>query len=233
MRPESARAVPHSGLRRGCSRGIGLGGSALDSRAAEFIDRSRHATDSVTLHVACSPSGRQRPAIASTVESSSPNEQGSDLGPKPDAADCPLCNRSHSDRARPGVTRVLVVEDDAAIANLIAYNLERSGHHVTVVSDGAEALRRLRQSAPDLVVLDLLLPLRSGWQVLREMRSGTGSLAAVPVLLVTALACERLARDLAHLGAQGLLGKPFAVTELCRAARELIDARRYAAALSS
>ena len=183
--------------------------------------------------MASSPPGRQRSAIASTVESSSPSGEGLDLEPKPDAACCPLCNRSHSDRARPDVTRVLVVEDDDAIANLIAYNLERSGHYVTVVSDGAEALRRLRQSAPDLVVLDLLLPLRSGWQVLREMRSEMGRLAAVPVLLVTALACERLARDLAHLGAQGLLGKPFAVTELCRAARELIDARRDASALSS
>ncbi len=183
--------------------------------------------------MASSPPGRPRSAIASTVESSSPSGQGSDLEPKQDAACCPLCNRSHSDRTRPDVTRVLVVEDDDAIANLIAYSLERSGHHVTVVSDGVEALRRLRQSAPDLVILDLLLPLRSGWQVLREMRSGTGRLAALPVLLVTALACERLARDLAHLGAQGLLGKPFAVTEICPAASELIDARRGAAALSS
>ncbi len=124
------------------------------------------------------------------------------------------------------MTRVLVVEDDVAIARLIAFNLERAGYRVTVASDGDEALRRLRQSPPDLVVLDLLLPLRSGWQVLREMRAGRGRLATVPVLLVTALACERLADDLPHLGAQGLLGKPFGVTELCRAARELIDARR-------
>jgi DNA-binding response OmpR family regulator len=131
------------------------------------------------------------------------------------------------------VTRVLVVEDDVAIANLIAYHLERSGHHVTVVSDGAEALRRLRQSPPDLVVLDLLLPLRSGWQVLREMRSGRGRLASVPVLLVTALACERLTRDLKDLGAQGVLGKPFAVAELCRAARRLIDAHRDLEPVSS
>jgi hypothetical protein len=81
------------------------------------------------------PPGRQRSAIASTVESSSPSGEGLDLEPKPDAACCPLCNRSHSDRARPDVTRVLVVEDDDAIANLIACNLERSGHYVTVVSD--------------------------------------------------------------------------------------------------
>jgi DNA-binding response OmpR family regulator len=127
----------------------------------------------------------------------------------------------------------LVVEDDAAIATLIAYNLERSGYRVTIAPDGVEALRRLRQSAPDLVVLDLLLPLRSGWQVLREMRAGPARLASVPVLLVTALACERLAGDLPRLGAQRLLGKPFAVDELCQAARELIEGHQEAAAPSS
>lgn len=143
-------------------------------------------------------------------------------------ARCPLCDRNHQDQTWPQGTRVLVVEDDTAIATLIAYNLERSGYRVTIAADGVEALRRLRQSAPDLVVLDLLLPLRSGWQVLREMRSGSARLATVPVLLVTALACERLAGDLPRLGAQRLLGKPFAVGELCRAARELIVAHREA-----
>jgi DNA-binding response OmpR family regulator len=149
----------------------------------------------------------------------------------PDIARCPLCDHNHHDpETRPRETRVLVVEDDAAIAALIAHNLERSGYRVTIAADGIEALRRLRQSAPDLVVLDLLLPLRSGWQVLREMRTRGARLASVPVLLVTALACERLAGDLPRLGAQRLLGKPFAVAELCRAACELIDARREAAA---
>jgi DNA-binding response OmpR family regulator len=127
----------------------------------------------------------------------------------------------------------LVVEDDDAIAELIAYNLERSGHRVTIVADGVEALRRLHRSVPDLVILDLLLPLRSGWQVLREMRGGPARLAAVPVLLVTALACERLAKDLPGLGAQGLLGKPFAVADLCQTVRELVDAHRGAAAVPS
>jgi hypothetical protein len=125
MRPEPGSAVPHAGLRRSCSRRLGLGGSAPYPRAAEFIDRSRRATDSVTSRMASFPPGRQRSAIASTVESSSPSGEGLDLEPKPDAACCPLCNRSHSDRARPDVTRVLVVEDDDAIANLIAALLPR------------------------------------------------------------------------------------------------------------
>jgi DNA-binding response OmpR family regulator len=164
--------------------------------------------------------------IASTFEEASSTET-------PDVARCPLCDRNHHDQTWPRGTRVLVVEDDAAIATLMAYNLERSGYHVTVAADGVEALRRLRQSAPDLVVLDLLLPLRSGWQVLREMRAGSTRLATVPVLLVTALACERLAGDLPRLGAQRLLSKPFAVAELCRAARELVEAHRHAAAPSA
>src|SRR6516165_6249928 len=71
----------------------------------------------------------------------------------PDVTRCPLCERNHYDQTRPRGTRVLVVEDDSAIAALIAYNLERSGYRVTVAADGVEALRRLREAAPDLVVL--------------------------------------------------------------------------------
>jgi PleD family two-component response regulator len=97
--------------------------------------------------------------IASTYEEASSTETP---GLAADVARCSLCD-NHHDQSWPRETWVLVVEDDAAIATLIAYNLERSGYRVIVAADGAEALRRLRQSAPDLVVLDLLLPLRSGW----------------------------------------------------------------------
>jgi DNA-binding response OmpR family regulator len=173
---------------------------------------------------------RHRSAIAGTSEEASLTNAPALTA---DETRCPLCDRNHHDHSSPRGTGVLVVEDDASIAELIAYNLERSGHRVIIAADGVEALRRLRQSAPDLVVLDLLLPLRSGWQVLREMRGGPAHLATVPVLLVTALACERLAADLPRLGAQGLLGKPFAVADLCQTVRELVDAHRGAAAAPS
>jgi len=140
---------------------------------------------------------------------------------------CPICDRSHRREARDEAERVLVVEDDPAIANLIAYNLEQDGYRVAIVADGVEALRRLMESPPDLLVLDLLLPLQSGWQVLREMRLRRAStLATLPVLVVSALACERLEQDLARLGAQRVLGKPFALKELLATVRELLDAAR-------
>src|SRR5262249_1890704 len=128
---------------------------------------------------------------------------------------CPICMRSHRARERSVGARILVAEDDSSIAHLIAYNLAQDGHSLTVVSDGSAALRALPETPPDLLILDLLLPLQSGWQVLRELRLRRESpSAAVPVLVVSALACERLERELGQSGAQRLLGKPFSVDEL-------------------
>jgi len=83
------------------------------------------------------------------------------------------------------------------VASLIAYNLEQDGYRVSLAADGDEALRALIASPPELLVLDLLLPLRSGWQVLRELRSHRERrLSELPVLVVSALACDRLERQL-------------------------------------
>ena len=84
-----------------------------------------------------------------------------------EAADdaCPICLRSHRSGERSVPSRILVAEDDPSIAHLIGYNLAQDGHLLTVVSDGSSALRALRASPPDLLILDLLLPLQSGWLV--------------------------------------------------------------------
>jgi two-component system phosphate regulon response regulator PhoB len=137
---------------------------------------------------------------------------------------CPICAASHRTDAPVGSERILVAEDDPSVATLIAYNLEQDGYRVTVASDGDEAVRALVSSPPELLVLDLLLPLRSGWQVLREMRARLGG-ADLPVLVVSALACDRLARQLAALGAQAVIGKPFSVQELRETVRRLVARR--------
>ena len=140
---------------------------------------------------------------------------------------CPICSARHRGRPIDRAARVLVAEDDVAIAKLIAYNLELAGADVSIAADGVETLRMLRDAPPDLVILDLLLPLTSGWQVLREMRRRPGTtLASIPVLIVSALACERLRDEIQHLGAQRLLGKPFAVRDLCRNVAELLEEAR-------
>jgi DNA-binding response OmpR family regulator len=137
---------------------------------------------------------------------------------------CPICLRSHRSGERSVPSRILVAEDDPSIAHLIGYNLAQDGHLLTVVSDGSSALRALRASPPDLLILDLLLPLKSGWQVLRELRRRRElPSAALPVLVVSALACERLERELQRSGAQRVLGKPFSVKDLRETVRGLLE----------
>jgi two-component system phosphate regulon response regulator PhoB len=142
-----------------------------------------------------------------------------------EAERCPICDGRHREEPRAHApARILIAEDDPAIANLIAYNLEQDGYDVSIAEDGVEALRRLREEPPQLLILDLLLPLQSGWQVLREMRLREGTrLATLPVLIISALACDRLGHDLARIGAQRLLGKPFSVAALRATVRELFD----------
>ncbi len=151
---------------------------------------------------------------------------------------CPLCQGRHGGtlahlrgvaEAPSAAKRLLVAEDEPAIAELVAYNLTKQGYAVATVHDGVAALEALASFRPDLLVLDLLLPLKSGWQVLRQIRNHPEpAIAKLPVIVVSALAGgERLARELAASGAPYLLGKPFSVTELCDlVARLLVDSGR-------
>ena len=116
--------------------------------------------------------------------------------------------------------KVLVVEDEASIAGLIASNLERAGYHVQTATDGRAACRQAETFAPDAVTLDLLLPLVSGWQVLRFLRRHADRrLARVPVIVVSALGSAQQRADLKRQGAQDCLEKPFSVAELSRLIR--------------
>jgi DNA-binding response OmpR family regulator len=111
--------------------------------------------------------------------------------------------------------RILVVEDDLSIANLISYNLEQAGYKVANAFDGGEALRTLESFCPHLVTLDLLLPQQSGWQVLHAIRCHPRkAVALVPVLVLSALWSPPLQEDLRRNGVHHCLGKPFSVTEL-------------------
>jgi CheY-like chemotaxis protein len=90
---------------------------------------------------------------------------------------------------RPTATRgrVLVVEDDAAIRVMLSDLLNDAGYAVLEASTGKEALRRLREQAPDVIVLDLMLPELSGWEFLNRARQQPGGLQA-PVVVLSAIA---------------------------------------------
>lgn len=109
--------------------------------------------------------------------------------------------------------RILVVDDEPDIAALVAFHLARESYRVRTAASGTEAIAALEAEAPDLVVLDLMLPGMSGLEVLREIR-GREELAEVPVILLTARAEVEQRIEGLSLGADDYVTKPFSPREL-------------------
>ena len=122
---------------------------------------------------------------------------------------------------------VLLVEDEAALATMLRYNLERHGFCVEEAGDGHEALRRLNETTPDLVLLDWMLPGVSGLEVCRQMRRRPQT-RDVPVIMVTARTEDQDAVRGLDTGADDFVTKPFAMDALLARMRALL--RRAGAA---
>ena len=114
--------------------------------------------------------------------------------------------------------RVLVVDDDPTIAEVVCRYLEREGYAVETVGDGITALERATADPPDLVVLDLMLPGIDGLEVCRRLRS----LAPVPVIMLTAKGDENDRIIGLDLGADDYLAKPFSPRELTSRVRAVL-----------
>jgi DNA-binding response OmpR family regulator len=115
--------------------------------------------------------------------------------------------------------RVLVVEDERTLADALARGLGAEGFAVDVVHDGAEGLHAARETAYDAVVLDLLLPSMSGYEVVRRLRSAD---IWTPVLMLTAKDGEYDIGDALDLGADDYLTKPFSYVVLVARLRALL-----------
>ncbi len=109
--------------------------------------------------------------------------------------------------------RVLIVEDEADLADLLGYNLRKAGYHTEVVHDGRTAVHRVQQSLPDLIVLDVMLPGLSGLQVARQIRTNPKT-ALIPILMLTAKAEELDQIAGLQSGADDYVTKPFSVKVL-------------------
>ena len=111
------------------------------------------------------------------------------------------------------MSRILIVEDDADIADLIAHLLRKAGHEPEQARTGTDGLARARGGLPDLIVLDVMLPGMDGMQVCRALRQD-GATARVPILMLTARSEEADRVGGLELGADDYVTKPFSPREL-------------------
>ncbi len=117
--------------------------------------------------------------------------------------------------------QVLIVEDDADIAALLAHYLEKTGHTFEIVTDGGRALARAKAALPDLVILDLMLPGLNGLEICRALRADDKT-AALPIIMLTARG-EESERILGlDVGADDYIVKPFSPRELVARVRALL-----------
>ena len=120
--------------------------------------------------------------------------------------------------------RVLVVDDDAAIRRMIVAALRREGTYTFLeAANGKDALDLMRADHPDVVVLDLMMPILSGWDVLRE-RSHDASIRKIPIILVSANRDPEIATAV-DAGICAFLPKPFDIAALSALVRSCIPAR--------
>jgi len=118
--------------------------------------------------------------------------------------------------------KVLVVDDASHITRLIQVNLEREGIEVATASDGVEGMRKVRQDPPDLIILDVIMPRKDGFEMLRELKEDE-ELAPIPAIMLTV---KTQNQDIVHglrEGAELYLPKPFHPKELVSLVRRVLD----------
>ena len=118
-------------------------------------------------------------------------------------------------------SRVLIVEDEPDIRDLLAWHLEREGYRVARSGDGAQALREIASQPPDLVLLDLMLPGVSGLEICRRLRQDPAT-AALPVIMLTAKGDEVDRVVGLEVGADDYIVKPFSPKEVLARVRAVL-----------
>ncbi|MBX3359212.1 MAG: response regulator [Phycisphaeraceae bacterium] len=113
----------------------------------------------------------------------------------------------------PTPKRVVIVEDERDLADLLAYNLQKSGYETATAHDGRSGLALIRDRIPDLVLLDVMLPQLSGLEVAREVRTNPTT-AGIPIILLTARASETDQLAGLGMGADDYVTKPFSTKVL-------------------
>ena len=119
---------------------------------------------------------------------------------------------------------VLIVDDEPNILLSVEFLMQREGHEVLTASDGQDALDQLASSRPDLMILEVLMPRKTGFEVCAEVRADP-AYSDLPILMLTAKGREAEMNKGMSLGADAYIAKPFSTHELVAKVLELLDRR--------
>ena len=114
------------------------------------------------------------------------------------------------------MTRVLVIDDEPAIADVLRMLLEFRGHEVLTADDGSRGFATAQRQSPDVIVLDLMMPVMDGFTALEALR-GDERTAEIPVMILSALGSTEVRQRCHDLGARAFLQKPYNPEDLLRA----------------
>jgi two-component system response regulator MprA len=136
--------------------------------------------------------------------------------------------RSIAGHGRPNIqrmTRVLVIDDEPAIADVLRMLLEFRGHDVVVANDGSRGYATAQRQAPDVIVLDLMMPVMDGFATLGALRHDERT-ATIPVVILSALSSVEVRQRCHDMGVRTFLQKPYKAEDLLRAVEgsQLVDA---------
>jgi two-component system phosphate regulon response regulator PhoB len=123
-------------------------------------------------------------------------------------------------RAGATLPRILIIEDERSLTKVLAYNLQREGYEVVLAHDGQEGLRKAQTLLPDLILLDLMLPVMGGLEVCRELRAGERT-REIPIIMLTAKAEETDQIVGFSMGADDYVTKPFSIKVLLQRIKAL------------
>jgi DNA-binding response OmpR family regulator len=120
--------------------------------------------------------------------------------------------------------RILIADDEPNILLSLEFLMKREGYDVVVVQDGEKAFEAIVRDRPDLVLLDVMMPIKSGFEVCQQVRA-TDGISHIPILMLTAKGRDTdIAKGMA-MGATAYLTKPFSTREMAQKVRELLERR--------
>ncbi len=117
--------------------------------------------------------------------------------------------------------KVLIVDDEQDILKVAVFRLESLGYEVLTAVDGKEALALMRRECPDVLILDLRLPVMDGYEVCRRMRADN-ELRSIPIILFTACVIDEIAHAVKRTGAADLIVKPFSAEDLLEKVKKIV-----------